>query len=297
MNTTELEKLEYEIENNADQYVSSFKGFETLIKKVLENNIRMTPLLGRVRYDSKNRKPHNFDYSKITLTYRNDIKDKILKIKDKVDYKKFEQFKDKYRAIPFSKNNVLSMAQSIKNTNPNMLDDISNFLLDNGIILLALDKPNDDFMYLDGFACFLDRQPIIVVYNLSYEDRRRMFFTIGHELYHLLYDENEQMADKFAGSFLLTNNDINNVLDKLNIDRNSLESDNIDNLKNIFQELYVNNVVSMRSIMKSLINYGYLNRKDEDHYKFLENFVNSKIKTGEINPNTPIIQSTEFLLN
>lgn len=95
---------------------------------------------------------------------------------------------------------------SIKDNNPEYTKDIRNFLFENGIILFVKELPDEDWERLDGFSCFFNEYPVIVIYEQI--DKRRMLFTIMHEVYDLIYNEDEYNADKFAGCSLLTINDL-----------------------------------------------------------------------------------------
>ena len=62
-----------------------------------------------------------------------------------------------------------------------------------------------EYKALDGFAtCFMGIPILAIVQKANY---RRMFFTLAHELYHLLFQEGEDLADVFAGSFLVPDKD------------------------------------------------------------------------------------------
>ncbi|ELV04516.1 ImmA/IrrE family metallo-endopeptidase [Brachyspira hampsonii] len=153
---------------------------------------------------------------------------------------------------------------SIKDNNKNYLNDIQTFLKSNGIMLFVKHNINMELKDLDGFSCFYNEYPVIVIYDKT--DKRRMMFTIMHELYHLMYDENESFADKFAGSALLTIKDVEDLCPEVVKDKNYIEKNYVDTLKIIC----LNNFVSVRAATKTLSNYNYLLKEEIEYEKYFE---------------------------
>lgn len=147
---------------------------------------------------------------------------------------------------------------SIKDKNPEYTKDIGNFLFENGIILFVEELPDKDWERLDGFSCFFNEYPVIVIYEQI--DKRRMLFTIMHEVYHLIYNEDEDNADKFAGCSLLTINDLIKEYgeDYIHVIK---EEDYKDIIKNLCKKHYI----SVNAATLTLKNYGIL-KKEEHNY-------------------------------
>lgn len=147
---------------------------------------------------------------------------------------------------------------SIKDKNPEYTKDIGNFLFENGIILFVEELPDKDWERLDGFSCFFNEYPVIVIYEQI--DKRRMLFTIMHEVYHLIYNEDEDNADKFAGCSLLTINDLIKEYGESYI-HVMKEEDYKDIIKNLCKKHYI----SVNAATLTLKNYGIL-KKEEHNY-------------------------------
>lgn len=235
------------------------------IDNFLRDEIIFTPLIGRVRREEKHiekyleKKEYIFD--KIdNYDFRNKLKIKSENIKNNIDKNRFYDFKNKYKSL--YTNNIIKYAMLIKDDNKEYTKDIGKFLFENGIILFNENYPenaNEDFKRLDGFSCFYNKYPIIVIYNIP--DKRRMLFTILHELYHLIYDENEEYADKFAGCALLTISDIKEEFGEYDI----LNIENEIGYEGIIRSLCLNNYISVTAATKTLINYGILTKKEKDY--------------------------------
>ncbi|WP_300711918.1 hypothetical protein [uncultured Brachyspira sp.] len=235
------------------------------IDNFLKDEIIFTPLIGRVRREEKDTKEYlekkEYIFDKIdNYDFTNELKIKVENIKNNINKDKFYDFKDKYKSL--YTNDIIRYAMLIKDDNKEYTKDIGKFLFKNGIILFNEHYPenaNDDFKRLDGFSCFYNRYPIIVIYDIH--DKRRMLFTILHELYHLMYDENEKYADKFAGSALLTVNNVKEEFKEYNI----FKIENDIGYENIIRRLCLNNYISVTAATKTLINYNILIKKEEDY--------------------------------
>lgn len=295
--------------------ISGLDYFRDKIEKFLSNTIWIPPLSFRINmwaykkannifYKEKVDSREVFDDSNITFEYLIDLKNEVKALVDKVDFNKFIEFKKKYRTKKYSKYDILEKANSIKNDYPNLIENITKFLYDNGIILILKEKEEDAFKYLDGFACFLDKQPIIVIYKpIDEKDYKRMLFTIAHEIFHLFYTEpeDEKMADTFAGGMLLTDRDILSIINgikRLDIDKvKAIELLNKDKdfQKKLFEEIYKEMGISMKTIIKTLINYGYFTGA-ERNFNYLIADMTKKLKENEITANSFNILSTKEML-
>ena len=92
-----------------------------------------------------------------------------------------------------------------------------------------------------------------------------MLFTIMHEVYHLIYNENEDNADKFAGCSLLTIKDLKKEYGEDYI-HTMKEDENNENYKNIAKNLCNKYDISVEAAINTLKNYNIL-KKDIDKYK------------------------------
>lgn len=296
--------------------ISGLNYFRDKIKNFLSNTIWIPPLSFRVNtvaykkaniiyYKEKVDSREVFDNSNITFEYLIDLKNEVKTLIDKVDFNKFIEFKKKYRAKKYSKDCILSKANDIKNDYPNLIKDITEFLYDNGIMLILKEIEDDAFKYLDGFACFLDKQPIIVIYKpIDKKDYKRMLFTIAHEIFHLFYTEpeDEKMADIFAGGMLLTDKDVLNIINNIkdsNIDKiKAMELLNEDKnfQKELFENIYnMENGISMKAIIKTLINYGYFTGA-ESKFDCLIDDMKKKLEKNELTANNFNVLSTKEIL-
>lgn len=261
----DIDELEKYIEKDSNDIPSIYYINTDVIDNFLKDEIVFTPFIGRVR-KSKNEK--NFEekkeyfFDKIDATeYRKKIKNKILEVKNHTDINKFKEFKKLYSSVIPSK--LLNKAMSIKDNNPEYTKDIGKFLFENGIILFVEELPDKDWERLDGFSCFFNDYPVIVIYKK--EDKRRMLFTIMHEVYHLIYNENEDNADKFAGCSLLTIKDLKKEYGEDYI-HTMKEDENNENYKNIAKNLCNKYDISVEAAINTLKNYNIL-KKDIDKYK------------------------------
>lgn len=297
--------------------ISGLNYFRDKIKNFLSNTIWIPPLSFRVNtvaykkaknidYEEKVDNRDVFDGSNITFEYLIDLKNEIKTLIDKIDFNKFIEFKKKYKAEKYSKDCILEKANDIKNDCQNLIENITEFLYDNGIILILKEIEYDAFKYLDGFACFLDKQPIIVIYKpIDKKDYKRMLFTIAHEIFHLFYTEpeDEKMADIFAGGMLLTDRDILRIINNVNIEYSNINKNkaiellnkNEDLQKELFEEIYKETGISMKAIIKTLINYKYFTGA-ESKFDCLIDDMKKKLEKNELTANNFNILSTKEML-
>lgn len=300
--------------------VSGLYYFRDKIKKIVDNNICIAPPSFRVNKKSfkKEKNISNtdiddkviFSIDNIKDSFLNNLKEEVNEIKSQLSIEKFKSFKNKYISAPYEKSRLITNANNIKRDNPNFLYNITKFLYDNGIILIIKNK-DTEFKYVDGFACFLGDYPIIVIYKPESEkDYRRIFFTIAHEIYHLIYTytENEKDADIFAGAMLVTKDNIfsilkefkefdDDILKSYDVVKISIFLNNLKDLKkSIFERLYMKLNVSMRVILKSLINYKFIIGTEEDN-EYLIDDLKLKLDSNEFCVNQINILSTKEFLN
>lgn len=257
----DIDELEEYIKKNNNDMPAAYYINTDVIENFLKDEVIFTPFVGRVKYERNSNKRKEYFFDKIDATeYRDNIKEKILKVKNYIDINKFKEFKKSYSSV--IPNEWLKKAMSIKDNNPEYTKDIGKFLFENGIILFVEELPDKDWERLDGFSCFFNDYPVIVIYKK--EDKRRMLFTIMHEVYHLIYNENEDNADKFAGCSLLTIKDLEDEYGK-DI-HNIKEDENNENYKNIAKNLCGKYDISVEAATNTLKNYNILN-KDIDEYQ------------------------------
>ena len=257
----DIDELEEYIKKNNNDMPAAYYINTDVIENFLKDEVIFTPFVGRVKYERNSNKRKEYFFDKIDATeYRDNIKEKILKVKNYIDINKFKEFKKSYSSV--IPNEWLKKAMSIKDNNPEYTKDIGKFLFENGIILFVEELPDKDWERLDGFSCFFNDYPVIVIYEQI--DKRRMLFTIMHEVYHLIYNENEDNADKFAGCSLLTIKDLEDEYGK-DI-HNIKEDENNENYKNIAKNLCGKYDISVEAATNTLKNYNILN-KDIDEYQ------------------------------
>lgn len=254
----DIDELEEYVENDSNDIPSIYYINTDIIDNFLKDEIVFTPFVGRVKYEKNSAKRKEYFFDKIDATeYREKIKNKILEVKNYIDINKFKEFKKSYSSI--IPNGFFNKAMLIKDKNPEYTKDIGKFLFENGIILFVEELPDKDWERLDGFSCFFNEYPVIVIYEQI--DKRRMLFTIMHEVYHLIYNEDEDNADKFAGSSLLTKKDLIKEYGE-----NCIHNIKEDDYKNIVKNLCNKYYISVEAATNTLKNYKILN-KDIDEYK------------------------------
>lgn len=256
------EKYIDEFEENSNDIPVIYYINTDAIENFLKDEIVFTPFIGRVRHEKHSTKREEYFFDKIdSIEYREKIKDKILKVKDKIDTKKFEELKNLYGSV--IPKELINNAMKIKDNNPEYTKDIGKFLFENGIILFVEDLPDKDWERLDGFSCFFNDYPVIVIYKQ--QDRRRMLFTIMHEVYHLIYNEDEDNADSFAGGSLLTINDLIREYGEnyINIIK---EEDYKDIIKNLCKKHYI----SVNAATLALKNYKVLSKEETNYKQYYE---------------------------
>lgn len=146
------------------------------------------------------------------------------------------------------------------------------------IISVVLSKlPNITILYIPfskntSGMCIKDENIEIIGIN-STMTKGRQRFTLAHELYHLLIEENtgkpiicnnplrndsEKEADKFASYLLMSEEGLNQYCDMNNIDE--LNLDNIISVEQYFQ-------ISHRALLIRLLNNKLISKKKHDEYK------------------------------
>lgn len=268
----DIDELEEYIKKNSSDMPAVYYINTDVIENFLKDEIVFTPFVGRVKYEKNSAKRKEYFFDKIdTIEYRNKIKEEILKVKDYININKFKEFKKSYSSV--IPNELLKKAMSIKDKNPEYTKDIGKFLFENGIILFVEELPDKDWERLDGFSCFFNEYPVIVIYEQI--DKRRMLFTIMHEVYHLIYNEDEDNADKFAGSSLLTIKDLENEYGRDYI--HNIEEDDDEDYKNIMKNLCIKYYISVEAATNTLKNYNILN-KDIDEYKPYFRYIREQVE-------------------
>ena len=278
----DIDELEEYIKKNNNDMPAAYYINTDVIENFLKDEVIFTPFVGRVKYERNSNKRKEYFFDKIDATeYRDNIKEKILKVKNYIDINKFKEFKKSYSSVIPSK--LLNKAMSIKDNNPEYTKDIGKFLFENGIILFVEELPDKDWERLDGFSCFFNDYPVIVIYEQI--DKRRMLFTIMHEVYHLIYNENEDNADKFAGCSLLTIKDLEDEYGK-DI-HNIKEDENNENYKNIAKNLCGKYDISVEAANNTLKNYNILKKeinKYKCHFKEIREEVEDNSSKIQIKP-------------
>ncbi len=91
-----------------------------------------------------------------------------------------------------------------------VLDNLTNLLENNGIVISYIDIDDDSF---DGFSCFFDKSYFIFINSRLSGDRLR--FTIAHELGHIIMQHDNTLCPKydeeaniFAAEFLMPKHEI-----------------------------------------------------------------------------------------
>ena len=160
-----------------------------------------------------------------------------------LDYQKF------HRAIK-------EFANQINREHKGFLGNIRSFLAEYGIALLCQSKkPHPCIDGLSGFACN-GSIPTIIVYSNYKKDLRRIFFTIGHELYHLLFDDNEDFANKFGGYLLLTQEQLDTT--------KPLQTNQ--QIEQTLVETYKKYKISMQCIINTLYNYNLISKEQRKYH-------------------------------
>ena len=123
--------------------------------------------------------------------------------------------------------------------------------------------------------------------------------------FHLFYTEpeDEKMADIFAGGMLLTDRDILRIINNVNIEYSNINKNkaiellnkNEDLQKELFEEIYKENGISMKAIIKTLINYGYFTGA-ESKFDCLIDDMKKKLEKNELTANNFNILSTKEML-
>lgn len=263
----DIDELEEYIKKNNKDMPAAYYINTDVIENFLKDEVIFTPFVGRVKYERNSNKRKEYFFDKIDATeYRDKIKEKILKVKNYIDINKFKEFKKSYSSV--IPNEWLKKAMSIKDNNPEYTKDIGKFLFENGIILFVEELPDEDWKRLDGFSCFFNNYPVIVIYKK--EDKRRMLFTIMHEVYHLIYNENEDNADKFAGCSLLTIDDLKKEYGEDYIHIIKEEYNENEDYKNIVKNLCNKYDISVEAATNTLKNYNILKKEINDYKLYFQ---------------------------
>ncbi len=206
-------------------------------------------------------------------------------ISEKQEYKeynkdKFETFKEKYTCEYLDENydplkydeflnKVIRKAKEIQKKEGKVVENMSNFLHNNGIFLLIKDKKD----ILDGICGYVGEKemPTIILYldKADSKNLRRCFFTIAHELYHLLYNEGEYLANKFAGALL--------VSDIFDDDTLTIDIENKAYTKALLEKYHKKLGISFECIINSLFDSKKIDR--DEHSELLRNkrhYINTK---------------------
>ncbi|WGK69173.1 hypothetical protein P0082_11925 [Candidatus Haliotispira prima] len=184
---------------------------------------------------------------------------------------KFAEFKKEYY-LNYDSDYMKYMAEvsekavEIKSIFPDFIAEIRKFLKDHGIVLLAKESGNTPHEKVDGFAGFVSNSeiPTIVIYYKRGQ-LRRSFFTIAHEVYHLLYDDNEHLANRFAGLMLVGN---------------YFEDKDVSNPDELLKQGYLELNISMDCIVNSLYDLGKIG-KDIRSKLFRRGHLSNLIKETE----------------
>lgn len=209
----------------------------------------------------------------IDSDYEREINYKVKEQLSNIQIDKFNEFKQKYHVAfngdydnSFQKN-VMSNANKINKDYNGILRNFKKFLNNNGIVLLLEKKKFENVL---GFSGFVKNNnggdiPVIVVYESDNAKvtHRRMFLTIAHELYHLLYGGGEYLADKFAGQVLVSKENIKSILSNNKI----IEKDDSDvkvkiekNFREALKKLYTSLDLSLECILNNLYIYRLISK-------------------------------------
>ncbi len=195
--------------------------------------------------------------------YRREIYEKIAKTKEYQNYDEaiFGAFENKYKCDDKKNDSVflrkiVEKAEQIKQNEGHIVRDITSFLNTYGIFLLIEDK-KDISDELDGLCGYIGekKMPTIILYvdKADIKNLRRCFFTIAHELYHLLYNEGEELANKFAGHLL--------VSDYFRTKNITIDIENKDKAKEVLKKAHDELGVSFECIINSLLDNKKIDKK------------------------------------
>ena len=200
-------------------------------------------------------------YEILTEKQKADIGQQAKQLQSNIDATRFNQLKQQAQNcfnLDYQRfeNAIKVFANQINRDNKGFVSNIRSFLAEHGIALLCKSKPPHPLIDgLSGFACN-GNIPTIIVYSNYTEHLRRIFFTIGHELYHLLFDDNEDFANKFAGYLLLRQ-------DQLNTNK-PLQTKQ--QLEQTLVQTYNQYTISMECITNTLFHYNLISNEQRKYY-------------------------------
>ncbi|WGK68609.1 ImmA/IrrE family metallo-endopeptidase [Candidatus Haliotispira prima] len=215
---------------------------------------------------------------------------------------RFQQFKGKYK-IPCAneleqiEEHTQNTAQRIKHDHPFLLQNISYFLYQNGILLFCVPQKLFQGIKTRDGLCFIPEKetdyPIIIISEKAATPRRR-FFTIAHEVYHLLAGDGEDCADKFAGSMLISKQEIIQVLQ---LDEKSPQIERSE-LEEALHTLYHWFPVSLECIIFTLADYQLISKDIKKTYSGKPNAKKRQqmIKSWDVPPDLEEITDIRNLL-
>ncbi len=208
-------------------------------------------------------------HEKIDEKYRKEVHSKVSQTEEfkKYNEEAFEQFKKLYTYDYYKENfdynefleKIVEKAKEIrkkeKKQNNDVVENMREFLHKYGIFLLIEEKHD----ILDGICGYVGekKMPTIILYVdiADIKNLRRCFFTIAHELYHLLYSEGEDLANKFAGAFL-----VSDVFDTL---EGKLDITDTDKMKKLLKKYREELGVSFECIINSLFDSKKIGSKQQ----------------------------------
>ncbi len=275
----EGELEEWESVSILHDYLNFYK--DKTAQDVLENALRTyakdDDVLVYFMYNTKEKKNREDKYfSDINARTKNNVdidiynrlggeyREKIYKeVREKKEYKeydkqkseKFKEFQEKYMCdyqyenynyhnYDEFLNKVVNRAKEIKKNESHVVENMREFLHKYGIFLLIEEKHD----ILDGVCGYVGekKMPTIILYvdTADIKNLRRCFFTIAHELYHLLYGKGEGLANKFAGALL-----VSDVFDTL---EEKLDITDTDETKKVLKKYREELGVSFECIINSL---------------------------------------------
>lgn len=189
---------------------------------------------------------------------------------------------------------------------------IYNFELSSNIEILKefRNRKNFTIVYMpfsdkiDGFSCRRKNHYIIVLNSKNNINRQN--FTCAHELYHLLYEyeddifkpsiKSEELADIFASYFLIPEDALIKFLTDSGIaNKRKLELQDIVSIENYFQ-------VSRQAMLNRLRDFGMITAQEQE--KFSYNVINSVRRLGgnvsnytePINPKIEVVGEMKQLI-
>lgn len=219
-------------------FARTHKNEEIDINEVISQNIRKEIM----------KEVESLDFDR--TTYKKSFKDFQQKYVLMYDPRKYRSYHTFIQAIQ-------KKAQTIKNDNKDLVKSMKQFLNNAGIVLLVKDKKKAPSPIVDGLCGYVGKEkiPAIIIYKGDPKDWRRSFFTIAHELYHLFYNEGETSANTFAGSMLISQKDVEDVVIHTNKD-----------IPKVLKKFYEKFGVSVECIVNTLFRYKKINKEQKQYY-------------------------------